>query len=814
MHIVITGYYKKDNLGDDLFEIIVHNIFLSNKKIKKNIKSYKTIPIEQICLFENRTQCDRVILFGGETLNDYFLHKLLALKQMKPEIIFNAIGISCNQPYETLINKVQIFESVIFRCKKDFEFFSKYIKCEYCPDIVFSMSKQITLYKQNNVGFFLAQPLLYKLNNNQQNNYINFIIDVIKYWINKKYKIYLFAMCTNGQRNEDDNFINQRVLSKLNDIDKTYIKAYSDNKKILEKINKIKFAICSRYHSHILCIINNIPFLSLSDTPKVIALNEENNLNDFYIKPTNYVDRINYIIINYNMIRDKLKIIYKKNNLLTERYSDESIYFTNRNENIFYIDNNILEIVYNKLVIFYNTHKTNDDWFNTQIIVFFLTGILENDYTYGLNEKIHKPIEELKNDMYWLMDDCINKKNLMFYEKVSHIIGKVYNPYCDINIKFIDQNDYKGLHRSGWQYVVDNLDKFHGSNGMLCDLYLDRTFHWNSNEYSKLSLIPYTQNWIGFIHHTCDIEYSSYNTVNLFKNKLFIESLKCCKGLITLSDDLKSKIERILYDKKILLKVYSLKHPTEIPSDDKIFTLKKFIMNTDKKIIQIGAWMRVIGAINKLDLGENNLFLTKYVLKGKKMENYYYDDELDDKLDDKLDDELDDKLDDVFDDDVLDDNNKVTKIDDILVIGETTFEKINHVNVCRDITHKKTKLKNDVQVLSYLDNNDYDELLNKNIVFINLVDASAVNTVIECVVRNTPIIVNKLPALVEILGDKYPLFYDNVDDVNFLLDMTHLENGYNYLKKLNKNEFKMETFINKFELILEDIKLNTSESNI
>jgi hypothetical protein len=806
MHIVITGYYKKDNLGDDLFETIAHNIFSSNKKIKKNIKSYKTIPIEKICLLENRLDCDRVILFGGETLNDYFLHKLLALKQMKPEIIFNAIGISCNQPYETLINKIQIFESVIFRCKKDFEFFSKYIKCEYCPDIVFSMSKQITLYKQNIVGFFLAQPLLYKLNINQQNNYINFIIDVIKYWINKNYKIYLFAMCTNGQRDEDDNFINQRVLSKLNDIDKTYIKAYSNNKKILEKINKIKFAICSRYHSHILCIINNIPFLSLSDTPKVIALNEENDLNDYYIKPTNYIDRINYLIINYNMIRDKLKTIYKKNNSLTKKYYDESIYFSNRNENIFYIDKNILDTVYNKLVIFYNQHKTNDDWFNTQIIIFFLTGTLENDYIYGLNEKIHKPIEELKNDMYWLMDDCINKKNLMFYEKVSHIIGKTFNLYGDINIKFIDQNDYKGLHRSGWQYVVDNLDKFHGSKGMLCDLYLDRTFHWNSNEYTKLDLIPYKQNWVGFIHHTCDIEYSSYNTINLFKNRLFIESLKYCKGLITLSDDLKSKIEKILYDKKILLKVYSLKHPTEIPPDDKIFTLKKFIMNTDKKIIQIGAWMRVIGAVNKLDLGENNLFLTKYVLKGKKMENYYYDDELDD--DELDDDELDDNKVMVLD------NNKVITINDISIIGETTFEKNNNINMCRDNTQKKTKLKNDVQILSYLNNNDYDELLNQNIVFINLVDASAVNTVIECVVRNTPIIVNKLPALVEILGEKYPLFYDNVDEVKFLLDMTHLENGYNYLKKLNKNELKIGTFINKFELILEDIKLNTNESDI
>ena len=44
--------------------------------------------------------------------------------------------------------------------------------------------------------------------------------------------------------------------------------------------------------------------------------------------------------------------------------------------------------------------------------------------------------------------------------------------------------------------------------------------------------------------------------------------------------------------------------------------------------------------------------------------------------------------------------------------------------------------------------------------------------------------------------------------------MTHLENGYNYLKKLNKNELKIGTFINKFELILEDIKLNTNESDI
>ena len=86
-----------------------------------------------------------------------------------------------------------------------------------------------------------------------------------------------------------------------------------------------------------------------------------------------------------------------------------------------------------------------------------------------------------------------------------------------------------------------------------------------------------------------------------------------------------------------------------------------------------------------------------------------------------------------------------------------------------------------------------------------MIDASAVNTIIECIVRNTPILVNKLPAVVEILGDKYPLYYDNLDEVNSLLTIKHIESAYNYLKKLDKTNLHINTFIKNFDDILRKI---------
>ena len=103
----------------------------------------------------------------------------------------------------------------------------------------------------------------------------------------------------------------------------------------------------------------------------------------------------------------------------------------------------------------------------------------------------------------------------------------------------------------------------------------------------------------------------------------------------------------------------------------------------------------------------------------------------------------------------------------------------------------------------------YDKLLTENIVFINLVDASAVNTVIECIVRETPIIINKIPAVVELLGENYPLYFTEKDMNIKVYEMLKADRkilkAHKYLKNMKKEKFFINNFIIEFKNILKKI---------
>ena len=141
-------------------------------------------------------------------------------------------------------------------------------------------------------------------------------------------------------------------------------------------------------------------------------------------------------------------------------------------------------------------------------------------------------------------------------------------------------------------------------------------------------------------------------------------------------------------------------------------------------------------------------------------------------------------------------NNNYNIINDRICYVETNKYiegLVNHVS----------KLYNDVKIIKYLENNNYDKLLSENIVFINLINVSACNTLIECVIRNTPIIINRLEGVEEILGTDYPLFYDNlVEASEIITDINRLKKGYEYLVKLDKTNLKIETFLSNFENII------------
>ena len=103
----------------------------------------------------------------------------------------------------------------------------------------------------------------------------------------------------------------------------------------------------------------------------------------------------------------------------------------------------------------------------------------------------------------------------------------------------------------------------------------------------------------------------------------------------------------------------------------------------------------------------------------------------------------------------------------------------------------------------YLTNyDDYDRLLTTNIVFMDLYDAAANNAIVECIIRNTPIIVNKIPGVVDYLGDKYPLYYNNLEEVPNLLTEENIFRAHQYLLNMNKADLEIEYFSKKLISLL------------
>jgi hypothetical protein len=132
------------------------------------------------------------------------------------------------------------------------------------------------------------------------------------------------------------------------------------------------------------------------------------------------------------------------------------------------------------------------------------------------------------------------------------------------------------------------------------------------------------------------------------------------------------------------------------------------------------------------------------------------------------------------------------------------YEKIRLMpnNKCKDTILRLTNIELDlynitlskkqidsVKIIDHLENNDYDILLSKNIVFLDLYDTSANNAVIECIARGTPLLINKHPATIEYLGEEYPFYFDSLKEASDKLnDIDLIRDTHQYLTTFDKRK--------------------------
>jgi hypothetical protein len=295
-------------------------------------------------------------------------------------------------------------------------------------------------------------------------------------------------------------------------------------------------------------------------------------------------------------------------------------------------------------------------------------------------------------------------------------------------------------HRGGWSSVMNYFIKnnfFNPTSKIYFFDTIENFFLWDNQDFICSNI------WFGIIHCTYkNPEYLDISNINnLFKNEKFIKSLSYCKGIIVLSNYLKTFLDKKFNELSINIKIHFFKHPCDVENII-YFNMNKYHLNRDKKLIQIGQQLRKLSSIYLInDISHKKLWLT-----GTK--NF----------------------------------EKCKKI---------LIDEIKYFNINKNLLDKNLSIK-------YTNTfREYDELLEKNIVFIELIDASANNTILECIIRNTPIIINKLEAVVEYLGEDYPLYFKKLEDIPLLLTNEKILEAHNYLTKLNKTEYYIDYFCKK-----------------
>ncbi len=308
--------------------------------------------------------------------------------------------------------------------------------------------------------------------------------------------------------------------------------------------------------------------------------------------------------------------------------------------------------------------------------------------------------------------------------------------YIAVYIIMIDLSKATGFgdeHRSGWSYVIDSLMPLHSEDGIFFDDFIERSHSWNAMYNYNHGIIPYNKPWVGIVHnpHNMPQWFGWGNSPqSILAREPFRQSLKHCKGLFTLS-----KYARDWWKPRVSVPVWDVYHPTETP--DLKWTPKAYEQNEDKKIIQIGYWLRQIHAIQLLPTKMKKVWIVPKNPHAKKMQE----------------------------------------------VERCTMDLIMH----RPENYVESPWRPD---------DVYDKILSRNITFVYLYDSSANNAVIECIVRNTPILVNRHPAVVEYLGPQYPLYYDSLEKAASLAESVEsLVEGYEYLKRMDKTFLSADSFI-------------------
>ena len=485
----------------------------------------------------------------------------------------------------------------------------------------------------------------------------------------------------------------------------------------------------------------------ISPKIKIIRVNYDN------LTPSEYSEFLSTMNF-WNLLNGKKILIYQEDSIIFKNNIDDFLYFDyvgapwygNKNDNKSGVGNGGISLRTKDIMMkIIQKNSVQNTIFNSDTLAYMRTTSStfppEDVYfTKNMEDLNIGILADRHNASKFSTESIFNDNSFAghnFWYADSSWIKRLYKHNV---FKFHPNYDLSFLeHRGGWKYILNEMksNEFFSqdSNVEFYDV-IEQHFLWRQDVVCKTK-------WCGIIHCTniTPPYLNEINIENMFHNPNFIESLNTCEFIICLSSNVSNfLIKKIICELNKNIKIYTLKHPV-IFDNIPLFNEKLFFDNDNKKLIQIGQQLRKMTSIYLL----NDVHCSKMWLTGTK-----------------------------------------------------NFEKM-HSLLKKEIEYlgiDKSKMSTTVE-MKYTDTfEEFDELLTKNLVFVDLFDASANNTVLECIVRNTPIIINKLDGVMDYLGEDYPLYYNDLSEVPNLIETQKILSAHEYLKKMDKKPFKIQTFLN------------------
>jgi hypothetical protein len=253
----------------------------------------------------------------------------------------------------------------------------------------------------------------------------------------------------------------------------------------------------------------------------------------------------------------------------------------------------------------------------------------------------------------------------------------------------------------------------------------------------KSGELPYREDWICFIHNPPGIpQWHEYDSAPqyIFNLPAWRNSMPACRGIYVFSETMARWVRS-----QLEVPVAAVLHPTE-PAE-RSFSFERFMANPARRIIQVGSWLRRLHSIARLNVKS----LRKTLLSPRPAPDPH--------------------------------------------LESLLKREAEHDPAARNANWKS------VEFLSYQAPQDYDVLLSSNIAFLDLYDTVVNNTILECIVRRTPVLCNRLPAVEELLGPDYPLFFSDLEEAAAKAeDLQLLEKAHWHLVQIPLDLFSQSRF--------------------